>query len=510
MLPPPCLAGEEPLAADVRDSADGKPNALLKVISGVLRVPFDRISQRERHRHRRQLFAIVSLALVVTAVTSSLALMALFARQDAERRLQQSEDLISFILEDLRGRLETLGKLEVLDAVGDKAMDYFASLVSDDVGQQTLVKHAVALRQIGEVRSRQGHADAALEAFRESLTLLHRADQREPDNLDVLFQMAQTRFWIGGVHFQRLDYGAAQEEIRQYRDLALRMLELEPLNADHRMEVAFAENNLGALALRTNRPVQAKGHFLQALAIKRELLEKDPENRTLLLIVMGKTDPDNSNRHNQQSMVLVPVNTPGVKVVRSLEVFGWDDAPEGHGEVHFENVRVPISNILLGEGRGFEVAQGRLGPGRIHHCMRSIGAAQRALEAMCVRAENRTTFGKKLSQHQSVREDIAKSYCEIEQARLLTLKAAHKMDKGGNKEAQDLIAMIKIIAPAMSCTVIDLAMQIHGGAGVCQDFFLSRHYALQRTLRLADGPDQVHMMQLGRNLARRVNEEQLA
>jgi acyl-CoA dehydrogenase len=233
-------------------------------------------------------------------------------------------------------------------------------------------------------------------------------------------------------------------------------------------------------------------------------------NHCKILIVMGKTDPDNSNRHNQQSMVLVPVNTPGVKVVRSLEVFGWDDAPEGHGEVHFENVRVPISNILLGEGRGFEIAQGRLGPGRIHHCMRSIGSAQRALEAMCVRAENRTTFGKKLSQHQSVREDIAKSYCEIEQARLLTLKAAYKMDKGGNKEAQDLIAMIKIVAPAMACTVIDRAMQVHGGAGVCQDFFLSRQYALQRTLRLADGPDQVHMMQLGRNLARRVNEEQIA
>jgi len=220
-----------------------------------------------------------------------------------------------------------------------------------------------------------------------------------------------------------------------------------------------------------------------------------------ILIVMGKTDPDTRDRYRQQSMILVPANTPGVSVVRPMTVFGYDDAHEGHAEMMFENVRVPASNLLLGEGRGFEIAQGRLGPGRIHHCMRLIGLAQRALEAMCVRAENRVAFGRPLSKQQSVREDIARSACEIEQARLLTLKAAQRMDTGGNKTARDLIAMIKIVAPAMACNVIDRAIQIHGGAGVSQDFFLAKAYTAARSIRLADGPDQVHMMQLGRDLA---------
>lgn len=221
-----------------------------------------------------------------------------------------------------------------------------------------------------------------------------------------------------------------------------------------------------------------------------------------ILIVMGKTDPENSNRYLQQSQVLVPIDAPGVRVIRPMKVLGFDDAPEGHAEILFENVRVPAENIILGEGRGFEIAQGRLGPGRIHHCMRSIGAAQRALDLMIKRANNREVFGKPLIANQSVREDIAKSACEIEQARLMTLKAAQKMDLAGNKEAKDLIAMIKIVAPSMALRVIDRSIQMHGATGLSQDTFLAHMFAAQRTLRLADGPDQVHMMQLGRNLAK--------
>jgi acyl-CoA dehydrogenase len=222
-----------------------------------------------------------------------------------------------------------------------------------------------------------------------------------------------------------------------------------------------------------------------------------------IMIVMGKTDPGNANRYIQQSQVLVPTNTPGVKIVRAMTVFGYDDAPEGHAEVIFDNVRVPVENIILGEGRGFEIAQGRLGPGRIHHCMRSVGAAQRALEMMCNRASNRIVFGRPMIKQQSVREDIALSACQIEQARLMTLKAAQKMDTDGNKAAKDLIAMIKIVAPNMALDVLNRAIQIYGATGVSQDTFLAHMYAGIRTLRLADGPDQVHMMQLGRDLAKR-------
>jgi acyl-CoA dehydrogenase len=223
--------------------------------------------------------------------------------------------------------------------------------------------------------------------------------------------------------------------------------------------------------------------------------------RCKILIVMGKTDPDNENRHIQQSQILVPTNTPGVTIVRPMKVFGNDDAPEGHAEITFENVRVPAENIILGEGRGFEIAQGRLGPGRIHHCMRLVGAAQRALEMMCKRSEERIAFGRPLSKQGSVRESIAMSFCEIEQARLLTLKAADQMDRLGNKGAKALISMIKIVAPQMACTVIDRSIQIHGAAGLSQDYFLAQAYQMARTIRLADGPDEVHMMQLGRSLA---------
>ncbi|WP_406827490.1 acyl-CoA dehydrogenase family protein [Microbulbifer sp. ARAS458-1] len=223
--------------------------------------------------------------------------------------------------------------------------------------------------------------------------------------------------------------------------------------------------------------------------------------RCQIMIVMGKTAPDSEDRYRQQSQILVPMNTPGVKVIRPMSVFGYEDAPEGHAEIQFDNVRVPKENLILGEGRGFEIAQGRLGPGRIHHCMRLIGQAQRALEMMSIRAERRVVFGRPMIKQGSVREDIATSACEIEQARLLTLKAADEMDRNGNKAARDLIAMIKIVAPNMACRVIDRAIQIHGAAGLGQDLHLARAYSYARTIRIADGPDQVHMMQLGRNLA---------
>ncbi len=227
-----------------------------------------------------------------------------------------------------------------------------------------------------------------------------------------------------------------------------------------------------------------------------------------LLIVMGKTAPDHADRHRQQSMILVPRDTPGVNVLRHLTTFGYNDAPWGEAEIEFDGVRVPAANLLLGEGRGFEIAQGRLGPGRIHHCMRLIGAAQRALELMLDRVERRSTFGRKLSEHQSVREDIAQSFCEIEQARLLTLKAAWKMDREGAKAARDLIAAIKVVAPRMAQTVIDRSIQIHGGAGLTQDLPLASLFNYARQIRLADGPDQVHMMALGRQLVREFHERQ--
>ncbi|MBL6622901.1 MAG: acyl-CoA dehydrogenase family protein [Alphaproteobacteria bacterium] len=229
-----------------------------------------------------------------------------------------------------------------------------------------------------------------------------------------------------------------------------------------------------------------------------------------ILIVMGQSDPENENRHQRQSMILVPKNTPGVTVVRHVTNFGYDDAPFGEPELLFENVRVPAENMLLGEGRGFEIAQGRLGPGRIHHCMRLIGAAQRALELMLDRVEKRTTFGRPLSQHQSVREDIARSWSEIEQARLLTLKAAYMIDQNGSKAARDHIAAIKIIVPSMAQTVIDRAIQIHGGMGLTEDLPLAELFNYARQIRLADGPDQVHMMALGRQLVRAWHAEDTA
>ncbi len=236
--------------------------------------------------------------------------------------------------------------------------------------------------------------------------------------------------------------------------------------------------------------------------------------RCAVYIVMGKTDPD-APRHSQQSMIIVPANSPGVTVMRPLSVFGYDDAPHGHMEVDLKNVRVPVGNLLLGEGRGFEIAQGRLGPGRIHHCMRTVGAAERALELMCKRLNSRVAFGKPVSSQGVWHERIAESRIMIEQARLLTLKAAYMMDTVGNKIAKTEIAMIKVIAPNMACQIIDWAIQAHGGGGVSDDFPLAYAYANQRTLRLADGPDEVHRnsiakLELARHIATAPQEVDMA
>ena len=216
-----------------------------------------------------------------------------------------------------------------------------------------------------------------------------------------------------------------------------------------------------------------------------------------ILIFMGKTDPS-AEKHKQQSMILIPRDTPGITVVRPMTLFGYDDAPHGHMEMIFDNVRVPVSNMLLGEGRGFEIAQARLGPGRIHHCMRQIGMAERALEAMCKRVKSRVAFGKPLAEQGVIIERIANSRILIDQARLLTLHAAHKMDTVGNKAAKAEIGMIKVAAPNMACQVIDWAIQAHGAAGLSQDFFLAEYYAHARKIRFADGPDEVHRHQIGR------------
>ena len=225
--------------------------------------------------------------------------------------------------------------------------------------------------------------------------------------------------------------------------------------------------------------------------------------RCKIFIVMGKSDPDNPSRHKQQTQVLVPKETPGLEIIRPLTTLGYDDAPIGHAELVFDNLRVPLENVLLGEGRGFEIAQGRLGPGRIHHCMRLIGAAQRSLELACQRVTNRTTFGRELSQHQSVREDIAKSFSEIEMARLLVLNTCQRMDDVGAKEAMDLIAASKTSVPLMAQNIIDRCMQMHGAGGLTEDYPMAEAFNYARWCRQADGPDQVHQMALGKMVIKR-------
>lgn len=225
--------------------------------------------------------------------------------------------------------------------------------------------------------------------------------------------------------------------------------------------------------------------------------------RTRIFIVMGKSDPENPNRHKQQTQVLVPKDTPGLELVRPLTTLGYDDAPLGHAEILFRNVRVPVENVLLGEGRGFEIAQGRLGPGRMHHCMRLVGAAQRSLELACKRVSSRTTFGRSLSEHQSVREEIAKSFSEIEMARLLILKTCAKMDEVGAQQARDMIAACKSSVPLMVQNIIDRCMQMHGAGGLTADYFMAEAFSYARWCRQADGPDQVHQMALGKQIIQR-------
>ncbi len=279
---------------------------------------------------------------------------------------------------------------------------------------------------------------------------------------------------------------------------------LEPLlNGEIRSSYCMTEPDVASSDATNVRTSIAREGDEYVINGRKWFITNAPYERTKIFIVMGKSDPDNANRHLQQSQVLVPKDTPGVTVVRPLTTLGYDDAPLGHAEVHFDNVRVPAENILLGEGRGFEIAQGRLGPGRIHHCMRLIGSAQRALEFACRRSVSRETFGRKLADHQSVLEDIAKSFGEIEQARLLTLKTARKIDEVGAKDARDLIAASKITVPLMAQTVIDRCMQIHGAGGLTADYPMAEAYNYARWCRQADGPDQVHMMALGKQIVRR-------
>ena len=279
---------------------------------------------------------------------------------------------------------------------------------------------------------------------------------------------------------------------------------LEPLLAGKiRSSYAMTEPQV-ASSDATNIELQIKRHAdCWQLDGKKWFITGAMNERTKIFIVMGKSDPDNSDRHRQQTQVLVPKDTPGVSIVRSLTTLGYDDAHVGHAEVHFSGARVPLENVLLGEGRGFEIAQTRLGPGRMHHCMRLVGAAQRALEISCARVEQRSTFGRKLSQHQSVREDISRIFSEIEMARLLLLKTCHKIDTQGVNDSIDMIAATKTTIPLLVQNVLDRCMQMHGAGGLTEDYFMAEAFNYARWCRQADGPDQVHQMALGKKIIQR-------
>ena len=292
-------------------------------------------------------------------------------------------------------------------------------------------------------------------------------------------------------------YGTPEQKARWLEPL----LRGEIRSAFAMTEPAVASSDATNVQARIER--QGDGYVINA---RKWWISGAGDPRCALYIFMGKTDPD-APRHAQQSMLLVPADTPGIRVLRPLSVFGYDDAPHGHMEIDFKDVRVPASALLLGEGRGFEIAQGRLGPGRIHHCMRLIGLAERALELLCARASQRVAFGRPVAEQGVTRERIAEARCRIDQARLLTLKAAWTMDRAGNKAARGDIAMIKVVAPTMACQVIEWAIQVHGAAGLSDDFPLAYFYAHARTLRFADGPDEVHRnaiakLELGRTAAR--------
>ena len=300
------------------------------------------------------------------------------------------------------------------------------------------------------------------------------------------------------------------ETIERYGSPELKERWLEPLlrgeirSAFAMTEPAVASSDATNIASRIER-VSGKNGDDYVINGRKWWISGAGDPRCRIYVFMGKTDPD-APRHQQQTMLLVPADTPGIQILRPLTVFGYDDAPHGHMEIDFKDVRVPVDHVLLGEGRGFEIAQGRLGPGRIHHCMRLIGLAERALELMCRRASSRVAFGRTVAEQGVTRERIAEARCRIDQARLLTLKAAWMMDKAGNKAAKAEIAMIKVVAPTMALQVIDWSMQVHGGGGVSDDFPLAYHYAAARTLRFADGPDEVHRnaiakIELGRHLA---------